>query len=464
MNIKRSLTIRFLVLVAILLSSFSLVVYQNYSKYRKDDYFERLRERSSTIARHMIDITNSNLLDEVIERENIVKPMSNHKVSVYSISGYFLGDSTRMAKLPYPGIIEDVRKTDYVELAMGEIHYTGFTLMHNGQKFIVIASGNDSVGTQKLSFLGRLILISLLTVLFITAFFGWYFARQALSPISKVISEVDKITANNLHKRLPVGKQNDEIGALNTTFNKMLDRLEASFMMQKNFVSNASHELRTPITAIKAQIEVMLMQERSKEEYINTLKSIDEDIDNFMQLVSSLSKLAKTNEDNLNSSPTKVPLIEIVAESRAEILRGKPRYKIDLQIENLPEQEHENYVPGNPALLKSAFKNLIENACKFSPEQKCEVSMVFVDQHILVTVSDDGIGISEEELPHIFEPFFRANDTRGIAGHGIGLSLVKKIVELHKGEIWVTSVPSVGTKFQVKLPHAKLEDTSPIAY
>jgi signal transduction histidine kinase len=235
-------------------------------------------------------------------------------------------------------------------------------------------------------------------------------------------------------------------------------------MMQKNFVSNASHELRTPITAIKAQIEVMLMQERSKEEYINTLKSIDEDIDNFMQLISSLSELARTNEDNIDASPTKVPLIEIIAESRAEILRGKPRYKIDLQIENLPEQEHENYVPGNPALLKSAFKNLIENACKFSPELKCEVSMIFVDQHILVTVIDDGIGISEDELPHIFEPFYRANDTRGIAGHGIGLSLVNKIIELHKGKIWVTSVPSVGTKFQVKLPHAKFEDTSPIAY
>lgn len=172
MNIKRSLTIRFLVLVTILLSSFSLVIYQNYSKYRKDDYFERLRERSSTIARHMIDITNSNLLDEVIERENIVKPMSNHKVSVYSISGYFLGDSARMAVLPYPEVLEDVRKTDYVELALGEVHYTGFTMMHNGQKFIVICSGNDSVGTQKLNFLGRLILISLFTVLFITAFFG----------------------------------------------------------------------------------------------------------------------------------------------------------------------------------------------------------------------------------------------------------------------------------------------------
>lgn len=464
MNIKRSLTFRFLILVALLLSSFSLVVYENYSRYRQDDYYERLRDRSETIARHMIQITDPNLLDEVIERENVVKPMSNHRVSVYSISGFFLGDSTRIAKLPYPSIIDDVREKNYVELSIKETYYTGFVMVHNGQKFIVICSGTDFVGAQKLNFLGRLILISLFIALIITAVLGWFFARQALNPISKVITEVDQITANNLHKRLPLGKQHDEIGALSNTFNKMLDRLEASFLMQKNFVSNASHEFRTPITAIKAQIEVMLMQERSKEEYINTLKSIDEDIDRFMQLVSSLGELARANANSLDNKTNKVPLIEIIAESRSELLKGKPNYRIDLQIENLPEQEHENYVPGNAALLKSAFKNLIENACKFSPDQTCEVSMIFVQPYILVTITDKGIGIPESELPLIFEPFYRANDTRGIAGHGIGLSLVKKIIDLHKGEINVESVPSKGTKFIVKLPHAQSEDTSPISY
>ncbi|MFN3446131.1 MAG: HAMP domain-containing protein, partial [Bacteroidia bacterium] len=228
MNIKRSLTFRFLILVALLLSSFSLVVYENYSRYRQDDYFERLRDRSETIARHMIQITDPNLLDEVIERENVVKPMSNHRVSVYSISGFFLGDSTRIAKLPYPSIIDDVREKNYVELSIKETYYTGFVMVHNGQKFIVICSGTDFVGAQKLNFLGRLILISLFIALIITAVLGWFFARQALNPISKVITEVDQITANNLHKRLPLGKQHDEIGALSNTFNKMLDRLEAS--------------------------------------------------------------------------------------------------------------------------------------------------------------------------------------------------------------------------------------------
>ncbi len=464
MNIKLSLTLRFLMLVALLLASFSLVVYENYSRYRQDDYFERLKDRSETIARHMVLIKESSMLDKVIERENVVKPMSNHRVSLYSFSGVFLSDSSRIAKLPYPHIIEDVRKKKYIELFIKETFYVGFILTYNNQKYIVICSGTDYVGTQKLYFLGRLILISLFIALIITALLGWLFASQALGPISKVITNVDQITVSNLHKRLPSGKQNDEIGALTNTFNKMLDRLEASFLMQKNFVSNASHEFRTPITAIKAQIEVMLMQVRSKEEYINTLKSIDEDINRFMQLVTSLGELARANVNSLDSKTNKIPLIEIIAESRSELLKGKPNYRIDLQIDNLPEQEHENYVPGNAALLKSAFKNLIENACKFSPEQTCEVSMIFVQPYILITISDKGIGIPKNELPLIFEPFYRANDTRGISGHGIGLSLVKKIIDLHRGEINVESIPSKGTKFIVKLPHATLEDNSPISY
>ncbi len=464
MNIKLSLTLRFLILVAMLLASFSLVVYENYSRYRQDDYYERLRDRSETIARHIIHITDPNLLDKVIERENVVKPMSNHRVSVYSISGFFLGDSNRIAKLPYPNIIDDIREKNYVELSIKETYYTGFVMIHNGQKFIVICSGTDFVGAQKLNFLGRLILVSLFIALIITAVLGWFFARQALNPISKVITEVDQITANNLDLRLPFGKQNDEIGALNKTFNKMLDRLEASFLMQKNFVSNASHEFITPITAIKAQIEVMLMQERSKEEYINTLNSIDEDIDHFIQLISSLGELASANVNNFDNKLNKVPLIEIIAESRAELIKGKPNYKIKLHIENLPEQEHKNYVPGNAALLKSAFKNVMENACKFSPDFTCDVSMIFVQPNIIVTISDNGIGIKEKELKLIFEPFYRANDTRGIGGYGIGLSLVKKIIDLHKGAIQVESVPSKGTKVVIKLPHAKSENTSPIVY
>jgi two-component system, OmpR family, sensor histidine kinase ArlS len=206
---------------------------------------------------------------------------------------------------------------------------------------------------------------------------------------------------------------------------------------------------------MKAQIEVMLMQERSKEEYIETLQSIGEDIDRFMQLIFSLSELAKANVDTIGNNRASVPVIEIVAESRADLLRSKSRYRINLQITSLPENDHENYVIGNAALLKSAIENLIENACKFSPDQHCQVVVSFEPGNIIIKVIDEGIGIAANEIAHIFEPFYRANDTRGISGHGIGLSLVKKIIELHNGTIRAESEISKGTQMIVTLPNTE---------
>ncbi|MBP9186907.1 MAG: HAMP domain-containing histidine kinase [Bacteroidia bacterium] len=459
MNIKRALTLRFLILVALLLTSFSIVVYQNYANHRTEYFYERLNKRSNRIAKLMIDITNPDSLDEEIERVNILRPISNHKTSVFTMDGKLISDSSRKVEERLTEVIAEVKKSNSIEFITQKKQYVGFILYHNGNNYIVIASGQDMVGTNKLEYLEKTLILSLLIGLIITAVLGWFFAKQALNPINKLIKEVDQITANNLDKRLPAKKSNDEIDMLSNTFNKMLDRLEKSFVVQKNFVSNASHEFRTPITAIKAQIEVMLMQDRSNEEYINTLKSIDEDINHFIQLITGLSELARANSGEFDEKNTKVPLIEVVAESRVELLKGKPNYRINLQIENLPENEHENYVLGNLTLLKSAFKNLMENGCKFSQDHKCDVSIIFVEDYILITISDDGIGISSEELPLIFEPFFRANDTRGIAGHGIGLSLVKKIIDLHKGEVLVESTLSKGTKFIVKLPYMKLTET-----
>lgn len=456
MNIKRSLTIRFLIIAALLLSAFSLVIYENYSNFRKIDYRERLAERTSSIATILLDVNNRDSVSIMMASDNNLRLMPFHKVSVYNNNLELVTDPLRASQNVSTKELEELKQKGHVAFERGDTQLVGFVMHHNANDYLVIGSALDLVGRKKVDYLKRVIIASLLISLLVTAGLGWLFASQALKPIKRVIENVDQITANNLHKRLPIGNAKDEISALSNTFNKMLDRLEASFVMQKNFVSNASHEFRTPITAIKAQIEVMLMQERSKEEYINTMKSIDEDIDHFIQLMQSLSELAKANVDSLENKRDRVPLIEIVAESRAELLRSKPRYRIDLNIENLPETEHENYVEGNASLLKSAFKNLMENACKFSPELRCETTMLFMNGNILVTVTDEGIGIPAEELPHIFEPFYRANDTRGISGHGIGLSLVKKIIDLHQGDISVESTPSIGTRMMVRLPHVTL--------
>lgn len=451
MDIKRSLTLRFLLLVVSLLAGFSIVVYENYANYRKVDYYERFTDRITAFSKLIINAQNSDTAGTYALQTTSLRPLTAQMIAIVDSRNTFLThDSTRHI-LTYERLKQIKAKT-HIQFESADTHYVGLLMKHNNQQYVVLGRAVDIVGKKKLNYLGQVIMITFLIGIIITAFFGWYFSSQALKPMQEVVEEADKITASNLHKRLPIVNGNDEIGKLSATFNKMLDRLEASFVMQKNFVSNASHEFRTPITAIKAQIDVMLMQERTREEYIDTLKSIGEDIDRFMQLVTSLSELAKANLDNSGGRSSSVPVVEIVAESRAEMLRSKPRYRIDLHIENLPEFDHDNYIIGNTSLLKSAIKNLMENACKFSPDMHCEVQVSFVPGQVTIRVSDEGTGIAPDEIDMIFEPFYRANDTRGIAGHGIGLSLVKKIVDLHNGRISVESALSKGTTMIVELP------------
>lgn len=452
MDIKRSLTLRFLLLVVSLLAGFSMVVYQNYAHYRKVDYYERLTDRITSFSKLIINASEKDSAAEYALRNTQLRPMLGQHIAIIDNQNEFLTHDSTRQYLDYD-LVKEIRTKKLVQFEVSDTDYVGLLLKHNNAEYVVLGGAVDAVGKKKLDYLGHVIIISFFIAIIIAAFFGWYFSSQALKPMQKVVEEADQITASNLHKRLPIVNDHDEIGKLSATFNKMLDRLEASFLMQKNFVSNASHEFRTPITAVKAQIEVMLMQERSKEEYITTLKSIGEDIDSFIQLVTSLSELAKANLDSSGGKPVSVPIIEIVAESRAEIIRSKPRYRVDLQIVSLPENDQENYIAGNTALLKSAVKNLIENACKFSPDMHCEVFVDFEPGNVIIKVVDEGTGIAPEEVDHIFEPFYRANDTRGIAGHGIGLSLVKKIVELHNGTITVESELSKGTKMIVKLPN-----------
>jgi signal transduction histidine kinase len=444
-----------MVVVALLLSAFSITIYQNYAYFRKTEFNERLTERCVNLAGLVVNGDTPLYAFNKVFEDNAFRPLSGQRISVYNSEGLNLSK----------GIIKEVNGIDRTTLnyiwqnkrwlkTEGDTVTIGLVTDIASQKYIVIGSALDSVGKKKMYFLKQVIIISFLISIILIAIIGWLFATQALRPIKNVVDQAKLITAQNLHSRLPERKNNDEIAQLTKTFNQMLDRLEASFVMQKNFVSNASHEFRTPLTAINTQIEVMLNQDRSPSEYVQTLRSIKEDVDGFMHLLASLSELAKTDIEQIRFNPERVPVIEILAESRAELLRNKPHYRIDFHIESLPENEEHNYVKGNPTLLKSAIKNLVENACKFSPELRCEIKITFKDG-IEIIIIDEGIGISESELAFIFEPFFRANDARSINGHGIGLSLVKKIIEMHGGKVWAESKLSRGTKMFVHLPYSQ---------
>lgn len=448
MNIKKYLSLQFSLIVGFVLLVFSLFVYQNSSMFRHNEFYERLKEKGFAITELLLE---QNALDtsviESIENNNL-NVLYEQRIFIYDKTFKLIYRNPKEYNEPDKKHIHKLIQDTEVEFAEGEIEFAGFVFKHPKGKFYVLIGALDVTGIKKIDFLRTMLIQIFIFSFLVTGFLGWIFASRALKPMVNVIDEVDKITATNLHKRVPVSNTKDEITHLSNTFNKMLDRLEGSFAMQKNFVANASHEFRTPLTSMKGQIDVMLMQNRTEAEYIKTLKSVNEDINNLIELLQGLSELAKITAEFNQTNVEDIPIVDLILDARSELIKSKPKYSIEIAIKNFSDDEVKTHIIGNTALLKSALSNLMDNACKFSPLFKVKVEINFEDP-VIIKFIDEGIGISEKDMKHIFEPFYRGNDTRNIIGHGIGLSLVKRIIEMHQGTIKVESKQGQGTIFTI---------------
>ena len=246
----------------------------------------------------LIDVkeVDSKLLN-IIDR-NTVKALTREMVFIYD-SRY--NEMYRSADSDFPRIdsltIYNVLSKGRMAFSMGELEGVGMLYHDGGKRFIVIALAYDEYGHNELQRLKYMLFVAMFIFLGLLFPLGLFLAGRALAPISKVVKEVEQISAQRLDRRVDTGNGKDEIARLAQTFNSMLERLEAAFEMQRSFVSNASHELRTPLTSITGQIEVTLLKERDKAEYEAILQSILEDIRSLNTLSNGLLELAQSSVD-----------------------------------------------------------------------------------------------------------------------------------------------------------------------
>jgi signal transduction histidine kinase len=340
---------------------------------------------------------------------------------------------------------EVVRRQDLYEV-VGIPHTTGL------YKFVVIGAAIDKDGLIHMKKL-RIILLVVCLISLISFFIaGWFYSGRALKPISDVVSNVDDITITSLNLRVPEGNGTDEIGRLAITFNKMLERLETAFAMQKNFIANASHELRTPLTSINGQIEVLMMKDRSADEYKSVLGSVLEDIKSLIDLSNRLLLIARTSAEGPSSYSTKLRIDDIIWQSQEEMKKFNASFHINISPDSSVTDSEQIVVAGDEYLLKTAVSNIIENACKYSSDNSVDIKFGNTDKWVKVVFEDRGIGIPEEDIKKIFEPFYRGSNAISYPGTGIGLSLVNQIIKNHNGTINISSKIGQGTKIILLLP------------
>ncbi len=455
MNIKTSLTLKFTGIVASILFVFSIFTYEFSEIFRKNAFTDRIQGVAEKVVQGYLkqELVTSDVL-KVIYQKNLTR-FPNERLIIADSIGNVIFSSDQPNDLEKSLLIRVKSINKIITENNGDSEYVAFHTIIDNTNYTIVNSAVDIAGQQKLDFLKSLLLILNFAGIFLASLTGWVFSKNALSPIKSVIDQVDEINETNLHKRVNEGNGKDEIALLATNFNKMLERIERSFFLQKMFVANASHEFRTPLTSMKGQIEVTLLKKRTIEEYENTFNSLLEDIENQIELINGLNELAKANANFPNVTFKEISVIEVFLETKEEVKKRKPQFNIKLNLVEFPDNEEQIKIKGDFSLLKSVFINLIENACKFAEDKSCRVDLVFEEERIKITISDNGPGISKTDLPHIFEPFFRSNETRNVHGYGIGLSLVKKTVEMHQGEVAIESNIGKGTIVCVTLKNLK---------
>lgn len=453
MSIKHKIVLLFVALVTLIITTGSLSVYFFNLKERQDAFRARLKNRALITAKVYDGIRDSNY--SVLRRLNTatVASLYNKSISIVGNNNthqYLFSDNPGDSLYLTNEIIERTKKENVYFFTRENKKAVALHYHDDNSNFIIAIAASDIDGKIYLQEVRKILLFALVLAAALSFLAGLAFAKRIIRPIKSITGEVNLITSNNLSQRIKIKNAKDELTTLAETFNQLLDRLEESFTTQRRFISNASHELSTPLTSISSQVEVAMQKNRTPEEYREVLQSVSEDVKELQQLTHSLLDIAKTGSQG-SIDLTEVRLDEVLLKVVSDVQKQNVGFKATLNFEVFPENEKLLCIFGNANLLYIAFKNIIENGCKYADDHQSIINAVFDKSTIIINVANNGDVIAESDIQNIFQPFFRTQSAQSKPGFGLGLTLTKRILSLHKGSINVESHPEKGTVFIIQL-------------
>ncbi|WP_374462897.1 ATP-binding protein [Chryseobacterium sp.] len=435
MKIRTRLTLLFTLITAMLVSVYSISIYYSSKEAREQSFYSELQNEAIAKADLFF---RSSLPEQEMHKlyQNNTRTLNEVQVAIYDSNKQLVyHDDARVDYVKEtPEMLSQIFRKKRISFFLNDLQVIGMVYHYEGKSYAVTAAAYDKYGYEYLTHLLTISIVSFFSILILIYLSGIFLSKKALSPLSDMVNQIKKMTAGKLQLRLKTTKEKDELNELAQNFNGMLERLENSFDSQKHFVANISHELRTPLSAIITELELASEKDKTKEEYQKTIRYALEDARNMVKLSNSLMDLAKASYDPNEISFSEVRLDEVLLESYTKTIKENSKYKVSLNIEDSVE-EHQLIIQGNEYLLQVAFNNLIDNACKYSPDHTCLIDVKVHSKTLTISFSNIGNIISKEDLQHIFKPFYRSEASRQEKGHGIGLFLTEKIINLHHAKI-----------------------------
>ena len=455
MLIRHKLMLRFALLALGIQLSFSACVYYVTAAGRAQRFALRLAN-SATLAGRLLALPPPTAGQRPRPPRASLLTLPREEISIYSFDNVLIyssnGNPDQAANRAQLASLGAGQRVSYPAAGGLETLGLAYPAAAPAGYYRIFVSAADEVGRAQQARLGRLLLLTNAGALLLTLVAAWGFARSALRPFTRLSRQVRQISATSLARRLPEGNGRDELARLAQDFNVMLAGLAQAFEAQQSFLSHASHELRTPLTGLVGTLETGL-------EYDTTLAAARQSLAESLaaarrltNLTNGLLNLAKADGALPAFGP--VRLDECLHQALALARAAYPGREWRLAFGALPPETEADLfmLTGDAELLTTALLNLLDNAGKYSAGP-VHTGVDYADARTLrVCITDEGPGLSAEELGRIYEPLYRAAGARGRPGYGLGLPLTQRVIQRHGGRLALSSAPGQGTTAEVWLP------------
>ncbi len=480
-SLRFKLTLWYVLILAVLLIAFSSFLYLTLSNSLYRDVDNRLQALAGLIASEAASPLSKFALgdmDQALQLTMNLKPVGKF-IQVLDESGKIGQKSDNLRNVQLPISLSTLKNASRGVITFETITSFGNTPLrivtvpvyedNHVTKIIQVASSLEDV-EDALKTLFIILIVTVPSALLVASLGGQFLANKALKPVDQVAQTARLITSKNLNQRIEPPKVKDEISRLVETFNEMISRLDKSFSRIKQFSTDVSHELKTPLTILKGEVEVALRKARDSSEYEEILRSNLEEINRMSKIVDDLLLLSKTDIGEMRLLQEKVNLTDILNEVVLNVDILAQSKHLRLETSNHLEDIH---VYGDPLRIRELLLNLIDNAIKYTEvDGTIRITIERDGNHARsgnepkgsdggdskgfakIIISDTGIGIAKEDQERIFDRFFRVDKARSReqGGSGLGLSICKWIVDAHQGDISVKSELGKGSTFIVRLP------------
>lgn len=474
LGFREQLTLLLLAVLGTTLLLYSVVLYRNFLRVHETEF-------DTALFNYTVDVANAldiNLFGEVVVSDDVFR--ANEKIFPFALektllqlrtsTGKIVAKSRELAnfEIPLSGeTLESVRANKVIftnesiitEKKRANYRIASYYIDKPGNFDYVVQVASPMLLLEKerrglLAFF----LLSIPATLIIAGIGGYYFSSQATAPIDEIIKKAKAITVRKLNERLPVPRVDDEIRRLATTLNELLDRIQAAFVSQEAFVSDASHQLKTPLAILRGEIDIMKREKRTPEEMREFLESASQEVGYLSRMVEELLILARVEAGGagLQLSPTRLDELAIEVVSRMQKHALLPEKRLRLQF-NMHGTESSDYtIEGDFDLVRTLMDNLVDNAIKYSRDDTVvSVDLFDWNGQLEFRVTDQGEGFTPEEGNRLFGRFYRSTKPdrpQTVKGSGLGLSIVKKIADLHGARVDAQSTPGAGSQFAAFFP------------